>query len=590
MGVLQILLQCTQCGWWRYCYSSWTAVFHEFKTAYTTITAEKSKVAFQSIVQGKDNVTRFYSNLRRMVKLAYPTLPAINQEELVRQQFLQGLSRENQVEARRIGLENPTSAILKKLEEIERYRSDVTGLPTPLSTPISSVQQGPSLDDIARLIDSKMQPLKYTTPAYTPAHAPASAPASAPKIVYLDDGRERMLMLAYRLGFPQPNNEDEVTLEVLENFIDKELRGRIAPDDYYHQTFQVKKVFGMNTSMYGYNAHADKPRKSSRKCSECGKSGHTKSSCLKKKKGKGKAKKKTNYVENDSSSESSSSDSSSSDDSDSDSHTCYGLKKKKDASSKKKPDIKKPQLDKNRIVNEVFQLVLKTMVESFVNAVPKETVISIYNAMNAEFVKFKDPILSQLKGSPSIKTREKIWDSVKEIFAVILQPMISVVSNNLASNLIRKEEDSDSLHVDDNLWMPAGIGIVNRKSASDVITIKTKIIAPDSAKTMVVPKTIFDTGSDSSLVSSNIVKRLELDVDKTNAPDLSGVATKSDTMGTTYGLGISIYDSDNDKTIEDDFMVIKSDKDFLLLGVPWIDRAKAILDCGNRQLSIPISQ
>src|SRR6476660_6253212 len=93
--------------------------------------------------------------------------------------------------------------------------------------------------------------------------------------------------------------------------------------------------------------------------------------------------------------------------------------------------------------------------------------------------------------------------------------MISVVSNNLTSNLIRKEEDSDSLHVDDSLWMPAGIGIVNRKLASDVITIKTKIIAPDSAKTMVIPKT---TGSDSSLVSSNIVKRLELDVNKTNAP------------------------------------------------------------------------
>ena len=102
---------------------------------------------------------------------------------------------------------------------------------------------------------------------------------------------------------------------------------RIAPDDYYHQTFQVKKVFGMNTSMYGYNAHADKPRKSSRKCSECGKSGHTKSSCPKKK--KGKAKKKTNYIENDSSSESSSSDSSFSDDSNSDSHICYGLKKKR---------------------------------------------------------------------------------------------------------------------------------------------------------------------------------------------------------------------------------------------------------------------
>ena len=107
---------------------------------------------------------------------------------------------------------------------------------------------------------------------------------------------------------------------------------------------------------------------------------------------------------------------------------------------------------------------------------------------------------------------------------------------------------------------------------------------------MVIPTTIFDTGSDSSLLSSNIVKRLELDMDKSNAPDLSGVATKSDTIGTVYGLEIMIYDSDNSKTIADDFIVVKSDKDFLLLGVPWIDRAKAILDFSNRQLSIPISQ
>src|SRR5207248_808634 len=171
-----------------------------------------------------------------------------------------------------------------------------------------------SLDDIARLIDSKIQSSKYTTPA--PAHQPR----------FVDQGRERLLMLAYRLGFPRPDNEDAVTLEELENFIDKELRSKLVPDNYYRQTFQAKKVFGMNTSMYRYNAQ--QPRKSSRKCSECGKSGHTKSSCPKKKK-KSKAKKKTNYVENDSSSESSSSDSSSSDDSDSDSHICYGLKKKR---------------------------------------------------------------------------------------------------------------------------------------------------------------------------------------------------------------------------------------------------------------------
>src|SRR5207253_8022086 len=99
------------------------------------------------------------------------------------------------------------------------------------------------------------------------------------------------------------------------------------------------------------------------------------------------------------------------------------------------------------------------------------------------------------------------------------------------------------LHVYYSILLSSDICIVKRKSSSELITIKTKIIAPDSAKTMVIPNTIFDTESDSSLVSSNIVKRLELDVDKTNAPDLSSVATKSDTMGTTYGLGISIYDT-----------------------------------------------
>jgi hypothetical protein len=58
--------------------------------------------------------------------------------------------------------------------------------------------------------------------------------------------------------------------------------------------------------------------------------------------------------------------------------------------------------------------------------------------------------------------------------------------------------------------------------------------------------------------------------------------TKSDTIETVYGLGILVYDGENTKKIEDDFMVVKSDKDFLLLGVPWIDRANTILDFQSR--------
>jgi hypothetical protein len=160
----------------------------------------------------------------------------------------------------------------------------------------------------------------------------------------------------------------------------------------------------------------------------------------------------------------------------------------------------------------------------------------------------------------------------------------------MAANLIHKNEESSSVHVDDGLWMPAGIGVVNRKSASDVVTIKTKVVTPESEKSLVIFTTIFDTGSDSSLISNNIVKRLDLTVDRSNAPDLSGVVTKSDTIRTVYGLDILVYDGENTKKIEDDFMVVKSDKDFLLLGVPWIDHANAILDFQSQQLTILLTQ
>ena len=51
---------------------------YTFLHDFPTITAEKSKVKFQNLVQGNDPVGRFYANLKRMVKLAFPLLPAVN--------------------------------------------------------------------------------------------------------------------------------------------------------------------------------------------------------------------------------------------------------------------------------------------------------------------------------------------------------------------------------------------------------------------------------------------------------------------------------------------------------------------------------
>ncbi|GBC31186.2 hypothetical protein GLOIN_2v1778046 [Rhizophagus irregularis DAOM 181602=DAOM 197198] len=480
-------------------------LIYRFKHYFPTITSEKSKLAFNAIVQGSDTVSRFYSKLRRMVRLAYSTLPEVNQNELVRQQFLNGLSSENKLDARRIGLENSVASILNKLEEVEKYRTDMP--PTPIVT-----YQGPTLADIENLINSKI-PMTMARSSAVPV--PSSSPFSSPQN---DTSFQRLLALAYKLGLPRDIDISKVTLSDLEIFIDTELNKNL-PSDHIYRGNQLWKICDSDSG-----------------------------------------------------------------------HACYGLKKKpteRKRVDKKPTDKKKSQLERQHIIFEVFIQLLKLLVQSFVNAVPKETVISAYYALNAEFINYKEPVLSQLKGEPLIKTREKVWDNVKDLFTSILHPMISVVTNSMAANLIRKNDD---VICNNDLWSSiAGIGIVNRKSASDVVTIKTKVVAPESEKSLVIPTTIFDTGSDSSLISNNIVKRLNLDVDRSNAPDLSGVATKSDTIGTVYGLGILVYDGENSKKIEDDFMVVKSDKDFLLLGVPWIDRANVILDFQNQQLNIPLS-
>jgi len=98
-------------------------VLSYFRHAYSTVTVEKSQLVFTILVQGSDPIGYFYAKLKRMVILAYPTLPALNQETMIRQQFFQGLSPDNKLEVRRIGLEHPISYLLPKLEEIERQKA-----------------------------------------------------------------------------------------------------------------------------------------------------------------------------------------------------------------------------------------------------------------------------------------------------------------------------------------------------------------------------------------------------------------------------------------------------------------------------------
>ncbi|CAG8713534.1 17496_t:CDS:2 [Rhizophagus irregularis] len=200
--------------------------------------------------------------------------------------------------------------------------------------------------DIENLINSKI-------PVIAPSAVPplAAVLSSSPFSSFQKDvSFQRLVALGYKLGLLRDIDISKISIEDLEAFIDTELNKNLPPNHAYHgnQVFgitqvKIKKIFN---SCPKSNVHDSFD----------------------------------------------SADSSDSTDSDSDSdsysasrHTCYGLKK--------------------RVQKEgVWIRKKEALVQSFINAVPKEIIISVYNALNAEFINYKEPILNQLKGSPSIKT------------------------------------------------------------------------------------------------------------------------------------------------------------------------------------------
>src|SRR5581483_11570225 len=226
-------------------------------------------------------------------------------------------------------------------------------------------------------------------------------------------------------------------------------------------------------------------RRPSRKCLNCGKSGHTKSSCPKLTKRK-ERRRKTNYVEEDSFSSETSETSESSEisESDDDMHVCYGLKKKnikkstrkenKKKKEKKETNKKKKKEDKISIVYIYLMLIFifKQMVEAFVKLFPEDTVVKAYKMIEGEFIKLKEPTFTIMEQvHPSIEQREEIWKEVAYHTGEILRPMYEIVNKTMATNLNKKEEIKEEIMEESIANIISGLG---RRSASDIAKIKSR--------------------------------------------------------------------------------------------------------------------
>jgi hypothetical protein len=71
-------------------------------------------------VQGADTVGSYYTKLKKIARLAN-----MGDDEF-RRRFIRSLTSNSQFEVRRMGLYKPINEILSTLEEIEKYKSDLT--------------------------------------------------------------------------------------------------------------------------------------------------------------------------------------------------------------------------------------------------------------------------------------------------------------------------------------------------------------------------------------------------------------------------------------------------------------------------------
>ena len=76
-----------------------------------------------------------------------------------------------------------------------------------------------------------------------------------------------------------------------------------------------------------------------------------------------------------------------------------------------------------------------------------------------------------------------------------------------------------------------------------------------------IPYAMIDSGSDSSIVSENIAKHLELKIDRKKIHRLNGVASKLHSLGMVNNILVIISNRQDNDTIPDEFSVIPTEYD-----------------------------
>ncbi|GBB95951.1 hypothetical protein RclHR1_02650022 [Rhizophagus clarus] len=485
-------------------------VIYWFKRNYPTVVREQQELIFGTLTQGSDSVRNYYRKINK-----YASWARISDREK-RIQFIRGLSPENKLEMKRLGLNRPLNdELIETLEEIETERNNLLLGEDIYNQPVSKTKlkvpshQSITTEDVDRIVNSRIQALQQSAPNQSPLSS-----SSQENITKAD-------LQALAKSFQETLTRASKTLE-------------INDDDYYYDP--VDDITDSMAGMTLNSAIINAIKSAVKKCTKCGRFGHTSRKCPRKKKKKSKKSKKGRInlaIEPDSSSDITSSS-----------------------------DIKK----KVKKESESEKLSSKEISSAKLREIPLEEIIR--KVLHSELKLIFPPHFFQ---DSSLITSKQIVAPMERASG---QNDTSASSNDLFSDESSQEEES--------LDGPMEIDFVKKKEPkTSVATVKCKI------KRLKIPAMTLDSGAEPPIITKNIVVRVNAKIDESEKHDLSGVATVPiESIGIVRNLPITLAPG---LTIYEDFIVVDYHKPTLIFSNQLLKKYKCAMDWDTNELKISLN-
>ncbi|CAB5186437.1 unnamed protein product [Rhizophagus irregularis] len=552
-------------------------VIYWFKRNYPTVVREQQQMVFGTLRQGYDSVRDYYRKIDK-----YARWGGISDREK-RIQFIRGLSPENKLEMKRLGLNRPLNdELIENLEQIEVDKNDmllgedIYNQPATKIKPKESPSRGITTEDVDRIVNSRIQALQRGPQLQTSQPTRTDLQAQPTRIdlqaqptrtdlqdaikMLVDAMKSSRRTLAKKPG-PARKKADDIRVD---RFLRDEVE-KMNLDDNYDDNYDYDPVEEMRRELEEFHINkakiinaVKKLAKAKYRCSNCDKSGHNSRNCPKKKKKRRRVSKrgKVHLVVDDS-------------DTNSDGGSSSSGESETESSSASEGEISV------NIAKQSFISVdtIRKIIQSEIGVALQEEINKILSSLPSYTTQTR-PV-----GTSPLDTKKQDRQDRQDRRDSSQNKSISS-TNTIPVPMDPESGPSDSDDEDEYLDDSMEIDFVQKKEPkTSIASVKCKI------KRLKIPAMALDSAAEIPIITEDIVKRVKADIDKSIKHDLSGIATATiESIGVVHNLPITLSPG---CTIHEDFVVVKYPKPMLIFANPLLKKYRCAIDWDKNELKIP---